>query len=362
MTRSTRNGALVVAVLVAPFVRAAPPAARPAPASPVSALDSARALARSGDARARDRYAEAVRQHPAEAPLRAEFADYLWSTGSSAGAEEQMDWLLEHGRPKPGFLRFYGLRLFDAKNFVKAASVLERASREEPPDYDLLFCLGAARLEEGDFAGAETAFRAAISRSPENAGAHHLLGRLWNLVGRPAEAATELRAAADAEGSSADIWLDLAQALFASQHRAEAEEACRRAIALQSDRAAAHATLAAVLRAEGKREEAAAELAMSRSLYDREEERVQNERASVARAMQGWVLLAANRPKEALAQFESAPDSSSAWKGRAESLERLGRRTEAIHALERAKALAPEDRSLDYSLERLRRTPAKGSH
>lgn len=360
MTRP-RLGILALAALPlwAPIAGEAAPPTRPAASS--SPLESARALARAGDARARDRYVEAVRQNPADAPLRAEFADYLWSTGNSSGAEEQMDWLLAHGHPKPGFLRFYGLRLFDAKNFVKAATLLERASQEAPPDYDLLFCLGASELEEGNFEPAERAFRGAIEQSPSSAGAHHLLGRMLSLVGRHAEAADELRAAADAEGGSADIWLDLAQALSASGRRAEAEQACRRSIELQGDRAAAHVTLAGILRAEGKRDESASELAASRALYDREEARLEKNRASVARTTQGWVLLAMNRPKEALAQFESASDSSSSWRGRAESLERLGRRAEAIRALERAKTLAPEDRSLDYALERLRRASAGAS-
>jgi len=272
-----------------------------------------------------------------------------------------MDWLLAHGRPNPGFLRFYGLRLFDAKNFVKAAALLERASRESPPDYDLLFCLGASHLEEGRFEPAERAFRAAIEQSPTSAGAHHLLGRMLSLVGRHAEAADALRAAADIEGGSADIWLDFAQALSAAGRLPEAERACRRSIEIQGDRAAAHVTLAGIFRAEGKRDEAASELAASRALYDREEARVEKDRASVARTTQGWVLLAMNRPKEALAQFENASDSSSSWRGRAESLERLGRRAEAIQALERARTLAPGDHSLDYALERLRRAPSKDS-
>jgi tetratricopeptide (TPR) repeat protein len=315
----------------------------------------ARDLARAGDARARDRYLEALKQNPSDVSLRAELADYLWGTGDPTEAEAQMDWLVARGHPRPGFLRYYGLRLFEAGNFVKASQILEKASREGPADSDLLFCLGSARLEKGDFREAEQALRAAAEKSPEQAGVHHVLGNLLNLTARHREAVVELRQAADLDGSSADVWLDLAQALAADGRPAEAEESCRKSIRLAPDRAAAHLTLGRILRTEGKAEEAATELAASRSLYDREEEQAERNRGSAARASQGWVLLRMNRPADALAQFESIPEpSSSAWRGRAEALERLGRREDAIRALERAKSLAPEDHALDYALERLR--------
>ncbi len=191
-------------------------------------------------------------------------------------------------------------------------------------------------------------------KSPSAGPAHHVLGSLLKLTARPREAVAELRLAVGAEQSSADTWLDLAQALAADGQRAEAEEACRRSIRLQPDRAAAHLTLGRILRAEGKAQEAASELAASRSLYDREEQQAEKNRGSAARASQGWVLLRMNRPAEALTQFESVPESSSSgWRGRAEALERLGRRDDAIRALEKAKTLAPDDRALDYALARL---------
>ena len=184
--------------------------------------------------------------------VRAELADYLWGTGNPTEAEAQMDWLVARGHPRPGFLRYYGLRLFEAGNFVKASQVLESASREGSPDYDLLFCLGTARLEKGDFPGSEQSLRGAIRKSPGQAAAHHILGNLLKLTARPREAVVELRLAAAADESSADSWLDLAQALAANGERPEAEEACRRSIRLQPDRAAAHLTLGRILRARGE--------------------------------------------------------------------------------------------------------------
>lgn len=318
-------------------------------------LREARDFARAGDPRARDRYLDAIRQNPSDASVRAELADYLWGTGNPTEAEAQMDWLVARGHPRPGFLRYYGLRLFEAGNFVKASRVLESASREGSPDYDLLFCLGTARLEKGDFPGSEQALRSAIRTSPGQASAHHILGDLLKLTARPREAVAELRLAAGEDESSADTWLDLAQALAANGERPDAEEACRRSIRLQPDRAAAHLTLGRILRAEGNAEESASELAASRSLYDREEEQAEKNRGAAARTSQGWVLLRMNRPADALAQFKSIPESSaSGWRGRAEALERLGRREEAIGALERAKTLSPDDHSLDYALARLR--------
>ena len=324
--------------VAAGFSPAAPPEKPAGGRRPFPALvREARDFARAGDPRARDRYLDAIRQNPSDASVRAELADYLWGAGNPTEAEAQMDWLVEKGRPKPGFLRYYGLRLFESGNYEKASRVLDRALGDGPPDYDLLFCLGAARLEKGDFTGAEKSLRQAIGKDGGQASAHHLLGRLLSLRLRSKEAVPELRRAAEAEPASADIALDLAQALAAAGRPVEAEAACRRSIERQPDRAAAHLTLGQILRSEGKKDEAAAELAASRSLYDREEERTQQTRSSGARASRGWLMAR-----------------------KSEELERLGRRDEAIRTLEEAKALAPEDRAIDYALERLRgRTPGQ---
>ncbi|MGH9441872.1 MAG: tetratricopeptide repeat protein [Thermoanaerobaculia bacterium] len=335
--RRTALAACVSALLAAP---ALPAMTRPAKSAPARSFETlvreAREDAAAGNSRARDRYLAAIEQKPSDTALRAELADYFWKIGDPTEAESQMDWLVAHGHPRPGFLRYYGLRLFDAGNFVKASKILESASREGPPDDDLLFCLGSARLEEGDFRGAEEALRGAIRKAPSKFAARHVLGNLLKLTGRPAEAVVELRRAAESGGDSADIWLDLAQALAADGHPGEAEEACRKSLRIQPDRAAAHMTLGRILRSEGKADEAAAELTRSRLLYDREEENVEKRRSSQARVSEVWVL-----------------------KRRAESLEERGRREDAIQALERAKSLAPEDRSLDYALEKLRASGPK---
>ncbi len=331
MTRAARFRALLVRGLVAGLVAGLASGTPTSPKPPSPALvREARDLARAGDARARERYLRALKQSPADVSLRAEIADYFWSVGDPTEAESQMDWLVEKGRPKPGFLRYYGLRLFESGNYEKATRVLDRAQRDAAPDYDLLFCLGAARLEKGDFSGAEKSLRHAIENDAGPASAHHLLGRLLSLTQRSEEAVAELGRAAQAEPDSADIALDLAQALAAAGRPIEAEAACRRSIERQPDRAAAHLTLGQILRAEGKKDEAASELAASRSLYDREEEKVEQTRSSGARASQGWLL-----------------------RRKSEDLERLGRRDEAIRALREAKALAPDDRAIDYALERL---------
>lgn len=347
-------GALLLA-LASAAVAAIPGGTASVPEKPPEDdASAARTLARAGDAGARDRYAAAIRRAPADVGLRVEFAEYLWSTGNSAEAESQMDWLLENGHPNAGFRRYYGLKLFDAMRFEKSARILGEALSEGIPDEDLLFCLGASRLETGDFPGAEIALRRAVGLSPRHAAALRLLGRLLHLTGRLPESVVELNRAAEADPASAEIWLDLAQALAESGKSAEAEQACRRSIERRNDRAAAHLTLAQVLRAQGRTDESDAEFAASRTLYAREEERTERARATAARVSRGWELLAQNRTGEALAQWESAGDSVSAWKGRAEALRRLGRRADAVAALERAKALAPDDPSIDAAIDRLR--------
>ena len=65
-----------------------------------------------------------------------------------------------------------------------------------------------------------------------------------------------------------------------------------------------------------------------------------------------------NRFEQALAQFNRHPDDAEALRGAAQALSGLGRRAEALRALERAVLLDPDNRALRFELDRARERSA----
>ena len=63
-----------------------------------------------------------------------------------------------------------------------------------------------------------------------------------------------------------------------------------------------------------------------------------------------WAELEHGKAAEALARFQSFPETAESLRGQALADQRLGRHTDAIRALERAHALAPDDPHLQMLL------------
>ncbi len=101
------------------------------------------------------------------------------------------------------------------------------------------------RLEAaGDRAGAEALYRRAAARDPQNAFAHHLVGRCLHAAGRSAEAAEALARAVALRPRDPGMRADLGDALLAAGRRDEAAAAYRRVAKLDpSHPAAARAAL-----------------------------------------------------------------------------------------------------------------------
>ncbi|WP_298966143.1 tetratricopeptide repeat protein [uncultured Methylobacterium sp.] len=101
------------------------------------------------------------------------------------------------------------------------------------------------RLEAaGDRAGAEALYRRAAARDPQNAFAHHLVGRCLHAAGRSAEAADALARAVALRPRDPGMRADLGDALLAAGRRDEAAAAFRRVAKLDpAHPAAARATL-----------------------------------------------------------------------------------------------------------------------
>jgi len=312
----------------------------------------AAAYADLADPRAEAIYRRLLKEAPDRPALRAELVDCLWKLGRIDDGNHEMDRLLQSAPRNVGLRRYYGTKLFDQGNFRKAETELDLVRRESPPDTDLLFYLGAARLENGRFPQAQQALEESIRLSPGNFASHHVLGEILLLQGRPWDAVGPLREATRLEPRSASAQMDLGNALAQSKDPAGAEEAFRSAIALDPGSPRAHYAIGTLLARLGRREEAAAEIALARRGFAAEQEAnvaIGSRQAEISLAR---TLLAAGRADEALSHFRRYPEHREARLGAAEALSRLGRHAEAAEMLERALAISPEDRSIRWKLDR----------
>jgi protein O-GlcNAc transferase len=141
-----------------------------------------------------------------------------------------------------------------------------------------------------------------------------------------------------------DAWATLGSVYKQSEQPEKAVVALRKAIALLPEQPSPHITLAAILAAQGKKDEAAAERKVGADLT-----RVAVNRQKAAFALDsGTLLVKRGQFAEALVQFQDAvsadPGNAAAHLALAEALDHAGRRGEATDERRKAKDLAPAAR------------------
>lgn len=88
-----------------------------------------------------------------------------------------------------------GHQLLKARHFAQAATVLERADREEPDKGSILEALGRAYYNSGQHERSRETFARLLDIDPSAHYAHFALGQSLKQLGRPDEARTHLRLA-----------------------------------------------------------------------------------------------------------------------------------------------------------------------
>ena len=88
-----------------------------------------------------------------------------------------------------------GQTLLKQRHFAQAATVFERANREEPRKASILEALGRAYYNSGQHERSRQTFAALLEIDPSAHYAHFALGQSLKLLGRPKEARTHLRLA-----------------------------------------------------------------------------------------------------------------------------------------------------------------------
>jgi len=107
--------------------------------------------------------------------------------------------------------------------------------------------IGLASQQQGDYAGAERAYRSVLDAQPEHPTALHLLGHALTLQGKSAQAVSVLSRAAALMPEDADVSVNLAQALQREGHLAAAQQALQRALASRPEFVAAWLSLAGIM-------------------------------------------------------------------------------------------------------------------
>ncbi len=201
--------------------------------------------------------------------------------------------------------------------------------------YDLALAL---KLKD-DLAAAILEFQRAAALDPTLPDPPYTLGIIFMQQGKFTEAAQSFEKTLSLSPANGDAWAELGSVYRQLDQPEKAEPALRRAIELLPQQPSPHITLAAILSAQGKREQAAIERKLGADLT-----RIAVNRQKADFGLDsGRVLLKRGQVAEALVQFQDAvaagPSYAAAHAGLAESLDRSGRNAEAAEERRKAQEL-----------------------
>ncbi len=323
-------------------------ALKPGEAAPLAALASAYAAVE--DERTVAIYEKLLVLRPADPKIRGDLAEYLWRTEKTEEGHRVMEQALHSFPTNAELLQRYGRSLLQQERPLDAAQALERARGLGSDDAPTFALLAGSYEQAGNTQAARTVLVAGVEKHPTDTSLRHDLGRLWLAEGRAEEALPELEEAARSSPNSVEIQLDLGRALETAGRVDEAESAYRRAIQLAPNLPRSHYALGRLLQRQGKKAEADRELAIHHTLYERGREAISRFDAKSAEMAYAWAEWHKGNAASALARFQALPETPESLRGRALALSRLQRHAEAVVALERAQALAPDDQRLELLL------------
>lgn len=140
-------------------------------------------------------------------------------------------------------LKQAGLRHYQARNLVEAASCFERAAALAPGDEEAWSNLGATLAAAGQLTRAGECYAKALKLNPHDAATWYNQGNLLSRQARHAEAANAYRRAVGLHPRFGAAWINLARALQALRQAPEAIDAYRRGLAIEPRQADALANL-----------------------------------------------------------------------------------------------------------------------
>ena len=173
-------------------------------------------------------------------------------TDAASGYRE----ILQHWPQHPDALHLLGLITQQGGNHAEAIVLFAQAAKANPQAAPPQLQRGFSLLALGQNLAAAAAFKAAITRQPKLAEAHHQLGNTLRTLKRLPEALPNLRDATRLAPADAVIWLSRGLACMESQLLDEAVESFQQAVKLNGSLPEARAILGQCLMAQHKYDEA----------------------------------------------------------------------------------------------------------
>ena len=267
---------------------------------------------------------------------------------------------------------------------MPARRVCSRPMKATPHTANAWAQAGFQAQQQGDIAGAETAYQQALRLQPEHPAALQLLGGLARRRGDDASAEALLRRSLAADARQPHVWNNLGNLLLASARAEEALSHYERALQLQPPYADAHYNRARALQQLARLPEAAASLNQALALspqptvamlqlhaqIEGDLGHVDSALRTLERALaaapqhlgllhnRAVLLQRCHRHEEALALHDRAAalglDLADAHYNRGNTLQSLGRHEEALRAYRQALARDPGHLLSHFDLARLR--------
>ncbi len=216
---------------------------------------------------ARSEFAAAIDLDPQYSPAQAGIGIMDYLANDSGAARSALNKALELDPNQSQALFGLGRLAFDEGDWAQAIDYFQLAVDANPHLAIAHAYLGEANLfagynsqdavqQDNFYRNAESAYRAAIARSPFMVFAHNGLGWILQYQGRYAESVAAFNQARQIDDSEAEIFNGLGWSLFFLDRYSEAEEHFKRAIELLPSYASAYFGLGRVYEEQGRRAEA----------------------------------------------------------------------------------------------------------
>ena len=224
------------------------------------------------------------------------------------------------------------------------------AIEQLPGDSEAQSMAGFAALRRTDLSAARTHFEAALRVAPQNVKALDGLGNVFSLNGEPTKARDCFARAVTINSASVPSWFNLGNACRELNQLDDAAIAYGKSLSLEPKQPDAHKNLGLVRLAQGNLPAAVKEFEAALRLQSDSPER---------HAELGFLLIDSGRNAHAFKEFEAAlaidPNCISGLIGTALIFEQQGNVADATTVIRRAIAIAPDNSSLHYLLDRLTR-------
>jgi tetratricopeptide (TPR) repeat protein len=274
-------------------------------------------------------FQQVVDAQPRDAPALTNLALALVQTGTSKEAIPLYRRALAETPKDPLVHQDLGVAYLQESDLDDAIAEFRAGLQSAPDSYELHYNLGFALKLKDDLPAATAELESAEKLNPQSPDPPYTLGILNMQAGRFDEAVRQLNLALALRPANGDAWAILGSVYKQQSDLPNAERALREAVRLLPDQPGSHITLAGVLAAQGKKDEAAAE---RKTAADLTRAATNRQRAMFA-ANTGKLLLQQGNIPEAIDRFQEAlasdPNYLDARRGLVDAFTRAGRAADA---------------------------------